>query len=198
MPQKQELSEQESLRIISEMILKARNEFYETGVSALLWGSIITFCSMYSFASFYYPLPLTNYVWFLPLFAIIPQIIISINESKNRKFKTHADAAMGGIWISFGIAILLVSLLYSSKFDIPSISTLFLILYGIPTFTTGFARSFMPMIIGGIICWILAIISMYVSFPASFLLTAIAAIVAWLIPGFILRRTYLTSKTKHV
>ena len=34
MGEEKQLTEIESLRIISEMILKAKNEFYETGVSA--------------------------------------------------------------------------------------------------------------------------------------------------------------------
>ena len=47
-------SEQESLQLITRMIKKAKDDFIETGISALLWGSIIPFCSLVQFASAFY------------------------------------------------------------------------------------------------------------------------------------------------
>ncbi len=199
MAEEKKFTEIESLHIISEMIQKAKNEFYETGISALLWGSVVSFCSLYTFINYaYIKLPLVDYIWLLTLVAIIPQIFITIKENKKRKFKSHVDTAIGGIWISYAAAIFLLSF-YCSKFQYSEHSnSLFIILYGVPTFATGFTMRFKPMIIGGIACWVLALISMYVSFPVSMLLGAVAAIVAWLIPGLILRRTYLKCKSKNV
>ena len=44
-----ELSGEESLQLITRMINKARNDYHETGVSALLWGSVITVFSLLTF-----------------------------------------------------------------------------------------------------------------------------------------------------
>src|SRR6266853_5553629 len=100
-----QLTEQESLEIIARMINKAKCDYRETGIGALMWGSLITFCSLVTFANYYLHWRWANYVWFLTFIAVIPQIIISVRESKRKKYKTYSDDAMGGIWISFGIGL---------------------------------------------------------------------------------------------
>ena len=75
-------SEQESLQLITQMINKAKSDFVETGISALMWGSIVTFCALVQFASYYINIPWAGGVWMLTFFAVIPQIIISIRERK--------------------------------------------------------------------------------------------------------------------
>jgi hypothetical protein len=195
--EEENFSPEESLQIIQSMINKAKFDYEETGVSALLWGSIITFCSLITFGNFWWRQDWLNYVWLLTIAAITPQIIISIRESKRKKFKAHDDAAIGGIWISYAVGVILLSV-YTSIFKTENEVMLYLIIYGVPTFATGFALKFSPMIIGGIACWVLAIGSIYVGFPYAMLLSAAAAQVAWFIPGLILRRRYLQLKKENV
>jgi len=197
MTEEKELTEQESLALITRMINKAKCDFEETGISALLWGSVVCVCSLVSFGGFYLHWGWAGYVWFLTIAAVIPQIFIAVRESKRRKFKSHNDDALSGIWISFGIAIFLFSF-FANLFRVPHEASIYIILYGVPTFSTGLARNFKPMIFGGIICWAIAVISFYVEFPNSTLLTAVAAIVAWFIPGLILRRRYQNLKKENV
>jgi len=40
-----QLTEQESLELIARMINKAKSDFRETGIGALMWGTIITVCA---------------------------------------------------------------------------------------------------------------------------------------------------------
>jgi hypothetical protein len=54
------------------------------------------------------------------------------------------------------------------------------------------------MIVGGIACWILAILSTFTPFPYEMLYLAAGAQLAWFIPGLILRKCYLQAKRKHV
>lgn len=196
-------SEEESLQLITQMINKAKNDFIETGISALMWGSIVTVCALLQFAAFFYNLPWSGWVWLLTFFAVIPQIIISVREAKKKKFKTYHDDSMGGIWIAFGISMFLFNF-YLASLTIPDgvlihPNTIFLIAYGIPTFATGFARRFTPMLVGGIACWVFAILSVYTPYPYVMLLTAGAALLAWFIPGIILQRRYLKAKrAQHV
>src|SRR5688572_31712843 len=154
------------------------------------------FCSAVSFLNTWWGISQLYMVWWLTLLAIIPQVIISIRESKTQKFKSHTDDAMGGIWISFGIGIFLLSF-YTNVVKAEGSACLFLILYGMPTFATGYTHRFTPMIIGGIVCWIAAVISVYTSARLDFLLFFISAFFAWFLPGLILRRDYLKEK-RHV
>ena len=197
MSNENQLTEQESLDLITKMINKAKSDFRETGVGALMWGTIITVCALVSFVNYYQKWQWAQYVWLLTVMAVIPQIIISVRENRRKKYRSYNEDAMGGIWISFGVSILLLSF-FSTVYELQNAYVLFLILYGIPTFATGIARRFPPMIVGGIACWVFAIISMYTIFPYAMLLTAAAAIIAWFIPGIILRKRYLKAKKNDV
>lgn len=191
------LSEEESLRIITQMINKAKNDYEESGISALLWGAVITVCSIVSFVGAYFHVHSLNKVWWLTLVAVGFQIIYSVRKHRKRKFKTYNEDAMGGIWISFGVAMFLFTYFVNSG-RVDNANTLFLITYGIPTFATGFTRRFTPMIIGGIICWISAILNIYTPAPYNILYNAVAAQTAWFIPGLILRKRCRNVKTEHV
>ncbi len=73
-----------------------------------------------------------------------------------------------------------------------------MIIYGIPTFTTGYARRFKPMIIGGIACWVFSILSVFAIVPYGNLYLAASAQLAWFIPGLILRKRYLKAQKENV
>lgn len=191
------LSSQDSLALITDMIKKAKCEYQDTGISCLLWGSVVTFCSLVTFANYFYKIEVLDFVWLLTAAAVIVQVFISVNEQRTKKFTAYTDAAMGGVWISFGIAMFMLSY-YTTKFQVPHANALFLTAYGIPTFTTGFMRNFKPMLIGGIVCWVLAIAGMYTKHPYTQLYAAVAAQVAWFIPGLILRKRYLKAKRGNV
>lgn len=192
-----QLTSQESLELITRTINDAKNEFRSTGTSILFWGAIVTICSLAVFLNFYLRWGWLNYIWFLTIAAVIPQIFITKKERQERKFKTRQGELIAGIWLSFGIAIFLLFMI-GIFHGMPQINFVFLILYGIPTFATGYGCRCTPMIIGGIACWVFAIASLYTPFPYMMLLNAAAAILAWFIPGLILRGQYLKAKTKHV
>ena len=191
------LSSEESLALITQMINEAKCDYEETGISALLWGTIVTLCALLSYANNWWQQRWIDNIWLLTFFAVLPQILISIKESKRRKVRSHSDGAMGGIWISFGVSVMLLSF-YTSNIQAQNTEPVYLILYGIPTFATGFARDFKPMLIGGIICWACAVAAVYIHYPDSMLLMAVAAQSAWFIPGFILRKRYLNLKRDNV
>ncbi|RYF83218.1 MAG: hypothetical protein EON98_10540 [Chitinophagaceae bacterium] len=198
MEREEELTHQQSLHLIEEMIYKAKNSYHESGTSALLWGGTIMFCSLVSFGNTWWKIGWLNQVWWLTFLALVPQIVISVKESKAQKFKSHTSDAMSGIWISFGIAVFLLSY-FTSAVKVEGSSTLFLILYGMPTFATGFTHRFTPMVVGGVICWMAAIVSIYTTSTIDLILFFVAAFFAWFLPGLILRRHYLKEKsTKHV
>jgi hypothetical protein len=191
------LSHHESLELIEEMITKAKNSYHESGASALLWGGIIMFCSAVSFANTWWQIELINHIWILTFIAVIPQIIISVRAAKAQKFKSHHDDAMSGIWIAFGVAIFLATI-HINAVKVEGSSALFLTLYGIPTFATGYMFRFTPMIIGALICWCASVISLYTNMRIDLMLFFVSAFFAWFLPGLILRRIYLRKKRENV
>jgi len=226
MGEEKQLTEIESLRIISEMILKAKNEFYETGVSALLWGSVVSFCGLYSFIADKFNWPYLNEVWYLTFLAIIPQIVILIIEGGKHKAKQHLDG-VGAAWITFAITMIgmtmflnIVPHTYAGIFKAKHLelilhntqtgtsemispfyfkaSTLYFLVYAFPTLITGIGRCFNPMKYGALICYMCFVVSCYSSHSIDFLLQAIAAISCWLVPGLILHNRYRKAKKANV
>ena len=109
MENEQTLTGEQSLELITSMINQAKNDYYDTGISALLWGSVIIFCSLATYANHCLKWAALDYVWFLTVVAVVPQIIISIREGKQRGYKSYESELIGGIWISYAIAIFLFS-----------------------------------------------------------------------------------------
>jgi hypothetical protein len=193
----QALSEKESLELIARMINKAKFEYKDTGISALMWGSVIALCGVVSFVGYEVNIPWLEYIWFLAIPTVVVQIIVSVRGHRKKKYTSYSEDAMGGIWISYGVSIFLFSY-YANTFQAPHAYTIFLIAYGVPTFATGFTRGFKPMIFGSIACWVLAIASIYTPFPYNVLYNTPAALLAWFIPGLILRRRYMKAKKGNV
>jgi hypothetical protein len=209
--QEKELTEKESLALITAMISKAKNAYYDTGVGAIMWGTVIAFCSLERLAEIHFGYRLPIDINYLTLLTIIPQVFISIKEKRERRVRTYEDALMGYLWLGFGIAIFMLIFIINAMFYSwrpfyeeyerlaghapPSvlyniIAPLFLLLYGLPTFITGAGCKFKPMLWGGIFCWVCCIITIYTPIKIDLLLTALAAIFAWLVPGLILEKEY--------
>lgn len=191
------LTREQSLELITSMISRAKNDYYDTGISALLWGSIIIFCSLATYANHWLKWVALDYVWFLTVIAVVPQVIISMREGKLRGFKSHESHLIGGVWLSYVIAIFLFSYV-DYVLNISRDAPVYLTLFGIPTFATGYGRRFIPMIIGGLACWVFAIVALYIPYPNALFLMAAGALLAWFIPGLLLRRCYLKAKRQHV
>lgn len=222
------MTEQESLDIIHSMIQKAKTSYHDRGISSLLWGTVVTIASLVTFFQIQFNFDLPVDVWFLVMFAIIPQIIISRKEDKLIKVKSYEDEAIDIVWMVYGISIFClvfylnvvpaitekilrnegVELLERSIANvndtkhfrpfIPSSFSLFLILYALPTMVTGVVKKFKPMIVGAIICYVMFIVSCFVETKYDMLCGAVTAISCWLIPGIILRRKYLKNKEFNV
>lgn len=208
------LSEKESLELITRMINKAKDAYYDTGISAVMWGAIIAFCSLEKLAELQFGYRLPFDIYLLTFAAVIPQIYFSIKEQKERKVKSFDDQYLDYIWLGFGICIFLMILISNTiqgnlnpliekynelgsdrsdwtqfKFG-EYIMSLYLLLYGLPTFITGAACKFRPMLWGGLFCWASCAAALYTPIKIDLLLTAISAIMAWFIPGILMKKEY--------
>lgn len=221
--EEKKLTEKESLDLITRMIHKAKDSVHDTGVTAILWGAVIAVCSLVRLAEVRFEFRLPFDIYLLTVVAVIPTIIISIREKRSRKVRPYGEDFNDYLWIAFGISVFLISFITTklgndvkpfiqeyeklagkrSPFHFYEyVSSFFLMLYGLPTFVSGVCVKFKPMTIGGIFCWVCAIVTLYTTAQVDLLLTAISAIMAWLIPGILLEKEYrkakLALKTTHV
>jgi hypothetical protein len=213
------MTEKESLELISKMINKAKGSYHDSGIGPILWGCVITVCSIVSWLEMKLHFKLPFDIWLLTLIAILPQIFISVREEKNSKVKSYDDQVMDYVWMTFGVSIFLLIFInthvimklnpvFETYIEVKGakpeftygsfITSFFLMLYGIPTIITGGSRKFKPMLYGGIVCWACCMISVYTNKDWDMLLTAFAAVCAWLIPGIILFNRYRKQKAANV
>lgn len=197
MEKEDQLTEQESLKLISEMISKAKGSYVTKGIASIVWGILIVVCSLLTWAQVQFRFSLGFDVWLLVLGAVIPQVFFSIKEKRQKNYVGHDEQSMRYLWATFGICIFILSF-YNMHFGDEHSTTLYMMLYGIPTFITGGIFRFRPMIYGGLICWILSVASVFTPFSVDMLFMAACGLFAWLIPGIILWRKYLVQKTSDV
>jgi len=224
--EEKQLSGEESLQLIAEMISKAKHSYHENGTSAILWGSVVAFCGFVMFAELYFHFYIGFDVWLLTLVAFIPQIFISLKRRRNRKVISHTEAAMSTIWVVFTISMFALVFYFNVvpvvtdrfltnegvkvfttapsgethnfHYDIPSAGSLLILMYAIPTFATGLAYKFKAMIYASILCYVFFIITCFTSTAYDMLLNGLAGIFNWLIPGLILRRKFQKEKAVDV
>lgn len=181
------LTENESLKLITEMIGKAKGSYHSNGTSAILWGLVIFFCSIFEFFEMQFNFDIGFNIWWLMFVALVPQFYLMLKSSSKKNFESYEEKTMNFVWWAFAASV--VMMMFFNSYYRPSHSeSLFLMLFGMPTFITGGMFRFKPMIIGGITCWILFVVSIYTSLKINLLLMALAALSAWLVPGIILHK----------
>jgi hypothetical protein len=131
-----EFSYEESIRLIDSMIKKAKRSYVTKGLASIVWGMLIIVCSLVTWAQIQLSFDIGFDIWLLLFFAIIPQIYFSVKEKRQRKFESLEGESISYVWTAFGVAIFIVSF-YNSRYGSNESSTLFMVLYGIPTFITG-------------------------------------------------------------
>ena len=82
-----QLSEKESLALIAKMINKAKDAYHDTGIGAIMWGAVISFCSLVRLAEIQFGFQLPFDIYLLTIVAIVPQIFISIRQKKRTESK---------------------------------------------------------------------------------------------------------------
>lgn len=189
MTDEQFFNERESLRMINRMIYEAKGYFYETGLSALVYGFSIFICSMLAYArdKNFISFPFSPFWMLVPIFFV--QGYIQFREDKKKKAKTFTDEAIDYVWTGFFLAVFASFAGYFAGLSY-GIFTIILFLTGFAAFLTGAIAKFKYDIYAGIVCWLFAIISFFMLNANIYLLLAITAIIVWVIPGFILHTTF--------
>jgi hypothetical protein len=196
MEKEENFSAQHSLQLIENMINKAQNRMSDNGTLYLLWGWVVLICSsgqyllMQFFAS-----SKTGYIWLLTIIAGLVQIIYLSKQKKGAVVKTYTDEIINYIWVSFGICMGIATFIMTNLGSWAVLYSFVLLFYGVPTFLSGIAMRFKPLVIGGIICWCLSIISTFIQQKEILLLLSIAVLSAWIIPGYLLRKKF---KSAHI
>jgi len=186
------LTPEESLQLIESMINTAKNRFVENGHMYLVWGWAVFVCSIAQFVLLHFVHYEKHYMVWLAAIPVTAYMIYYIRGKKKRlAVVTYADSLVRYVWLTFGVVIFLISWLIGIAMGggyFIYIAPLTLSLYGMPIFLSGVILKFRPLVWGGISCWVLCVISVFItSFDYRFLLIPVSMLTAWIIPGYLLR-----------
>ena len=189
--QETQFSEQESLQLIHKMITAAQGNIRDNSWHFLLWGWL-TFISALIFYVLLYVLnygQLSGLIWIImPFVGFTITWVHNLKMKTPKRIKTYVDDVMKYFGIAFGVSMFIV-LFFSYKLQ-DNTYPILMILYGICLFVWGGTLKSKPLIIGGIINWIIAIQSFFVIFQYQVLLIALAVLLGYIIPGYILKANY--------
>jgi hypothetical protein len=187
-----EMSGEESLRLITEMIQTAKSGLRDNGFFYLFWGWLVFVASLSQYIllvvlkSDYNGIP---WLILMPLGGIV-SAVYGARKKKAMRVKTYLDQFMGYALIAFLVSLLTV-LFYMAYTQNPQMAyPLIMMVYGAWLFISGGALKFKPLLWGGCINWTLSIVSMFVVFQSQLLLLALAVLLGYIIPGHMLKASY--------
>lgn len=185
------LTESESWELIQSMIQQAKNEVQDDGFFYLLWGWLVLIACLLHYLLGYvlhYPYPYA--VWLLMLIGIGGTLYQVRRRSRKQRVKTYIGRFMSSFWFAIFIAIMIALIGAAFKTGYQAAYPIIIAIYGVGTFSSGSLLRFSPLMAGGAISWIMAIVAFFVSFPIQLLLLAFITLVSYLIPGYLLKAKY--------
>ncbi len=183
-----QLSAAESLRLIENMIQKTRKEISDQSPYFLVWGWCAMLASIGQYLlSTVFKYPHHYIVWLITIPCVIFTIWFARRDSRRTKVLTYIHEYMIVLWTAVGVSFFIISMLFF-KIGWHNCYPFYMLLYGLGSFVSGRILQFRPFIIGGIISWVLAIVSVWFEFRYQALFGAAALLFSYIIPGHLIRR----------
>lgn len=190
------ISEHESLHLIQQMIQVAKDDHRENGEGWLIWGWLLFLASVISAVLVYLEIEgFFSWVWSGTLIVGLVLYISFRVRKKDDEVKTYVQELLDRLGTGFFIslfALVAASVISKHGFGFGY----YYILYALWMYIHGSAIRFRPLIIGAYVNWIAAIcIFLLNDFALMMIVSAIAVLVGYLIPGYMLGKEY-RKKTK--
>ncbi len=183
-----ELSKDESLQLISDMITQAKRNLARGGsFYFLLWGWVVMLANLGHYFIYKYELyPYPFIVWSLTIPALIASMVHGARSSKRAQVKSHLDRIYGLVWLGVMICIV-ITLVFMSKVNY-NVNAIILCFAALGTFISGCMLRFNPLVMGGAALWVASIIAFNVTPNDQYLVGAIGILAGYLIPGYLLKK----------
>lgn len=182
------ITPEQSLQIIQSMIHKTRDNLAANSFYFLLWGWLVFTAALLHFGLMTYTSFSQPYLaWNLMWIGAVASVIQGIRSSRSEKVKTFISESMKYFGISLGIiygSLVFIFGYYNIwHYSFP----VYILIYAAACFFMGSLMKFRYLMIAGLICIPIMAVSVLVSFRDQLLLLALAVLIAYIIPGHILK-----------
>ena len=194
MSNSQTFSPDESLRLIRNMIDKTRRDVSDNSIYFLVWGwGAFLGCIGQFILKAVLHNPYHYLVWLITFVCAGISIVVGNRQRKKEKAQTYIGDSMSYVWSGLGITFFVISIIFFKigwQFSFP----FFTVLYGLGTFVSGKILQYKPLVIGGIISFVLAALCAWFVYDYQILCAAGALLVSYIIPGHMLRNRYKSER----
>lgn len=184
----QDLTPEQSLKLIESMIGQAKKSFHRMSFYFLLWGVLLTLAMAAQLITASIAPGAEGWGWVIAsAVGAIASGVHGAREGRRERIETLADRVLMWLWIGFMITLFgTMAGAGIAGYTTPAGSIM--LLTGLPTFTTGQMLRFRPLIIGGILFWVLGIISFYADPTWVGILNITGMVFGYIVPGIMLKR----------
>jgi len=204
--EEKELSGQESLRVIQEMIQVAKTEQKDDGMKWIVWGCLLFLASILTIFSNRFHWFRAEYLFWnaFAIVSILLLLFIRIQKAVNKKnmlVRTYTKDLFDRLNTGFFISLVFI-IVSINVADIPLTGFSLLInLYAFWILIYGTALNFKPSIIGAYITWAIGMASLFMkTFEMVMVMHAVAVLCGYIIPGSIAYKEFkkIHSKDKEL
>jgi hypothetical protein len=203
MEHKEELTHEDSMRLIEQMISTAKQEQKDDGKGWILWGWMIFVASIFSFLNEKYEWFENTYIFWngFGIFSIVMMLVgicRLLFGKKRERVRTFTNDLFSKLNIGFIFSLALI--IFSMNMGVSPLKGfgLLLGLYGFWILIYGSILNFRPSVIGAYISWILGFVTMFMNdFASVMLVHAIAVLCGYLIPGYLAKKEFDQLKQKQ-
>lgn len=195
-------NEQDSLKLINEMISQARNNFRKGSANSTIFSGYCV--AVVAIANFILLHTLDNpnqsfWIWLLMIPMVIISSVVRRKQEKEAIVRTHMDKTVSSIWIAFTISVMvflttLFTTVYASESGFLGviITPVILTMMGAAQYATAIVCRFKAYTYGACVFWAGALLCgvcfVFNHWDWQFIILAICAILGLSLPGHILNR----------
>ena len=203
------ISEQESLQIIQQMILTAKQEQRDDGKGWILWGWLLFSTSVITIANLQYHWFYNYFFWnafgIISIVVLLYSIIRHFFFKKNARVKTYTGELFEKLNIGFFISLSFIILSMNLGVSPDNGFALLISLYGFWILIYGTALNFKPSIIAAYVTWAIGFVALFThkftesshdQFQWIMIFHALAALCGYIIPGHIANNEFKKIKRK--
>jgi len=171
------------------MIENTKAKFQDNGFFYLLWGWLVLFASSSHFVMFQMGIEYFWAAWPVAMTAGgITSGIVGYRMGKKAQVKTIFDTTIVSLWYAFTVTLFVILVSAGAgKISWNMANVLIIALYGLGTFISGSMMQFKPLVFGGIFSWVAAGVGIFLPAMYSMPLVSVSILVAYLIPGYMLK-----------
>jgi hypothetical protein len=198
---KDNLSGEQSLQIIQEMIRSAKQEQKDNGMGWIIWGWMLFLASALTVINIHLNLVQTYFFWNTFGIATIVMLIVSTirnNQKKISRVTTYTKEVFNKLNIGFTITLMVIIVAINVSIGPISGFALLTALYGFWVLIYGALFNFKPSIIASYIVWALALAGLFVqTFEWVMIFHGLAVLVGYIIPGHIAYKEFNKSAGRN-